>query len=151
MVRILDGSAIDGLVPGMRGVLGARGRWVLKLVEGFLYICGHGDVTNTLVVVPINGETAIEGSSPIDGDIIELLERLDEMVRRVFADVLDTRIVDHKGEADVFGGMLPKVRGLSNGEVAKLGKVDLEPIVHNAAGLFQAWHAFADFQVYPSV
>ena len=33
------------------------------------------------------------------------------MVRRVLSDVLDTEIVDHKGEADVFGGMLPKGRG----------------------------------------
>ena len=150
-VSILDDSAKNRLVPGMRGVLGVRGRWVLKLVEGFLDVCGHGYVTNTLVVVPINGETAIEVSSPIDGDIIELLERLDEMVRRVFADVLDTKIFDHKGEADVFGGMLPTVRGLSDGGVAKLGKVDLEPIVRNATGLFQDWHAFADIQVYPSV
>ena len=84
-----------------------------------------------------NGETAIEGSSPIDGDIIELLERLDEMVRRFIADLLDTEIVDHKGEADVFVSMLPKGRGLSYGGVAKLGKVYLEPIVCNAAGLFQ--------------
>ena len=29
--------------------------------------------------------------------------------------------------------------------------MDLDPIVRNAAGLFQAWHAFADLQVYPSV
>ena len=70
---------------------------MLKLLEGLLDVFGHVDVTNTLVVVPINGETAIEGSSPIDGDIIELLERLDEMVCRVFSDVLDTKIVDHKG------------------------------------------------------
>ena len=34
LVRILDGCAIDRLVPGMRGVLGERGRGVLKLVEG---------------------------------------------------------------------------------------------------------------------
>ena len=27
----------------------------------------------------------------------------------------------------------------------------LEPIVRDAAGLFQAWHVFADLQVYPSV
>ena len=73
------------------------------------------------------------------------------MVRRVLADVLDTEIVNHKGEEDVFGGMLPKGRGLSNRGVAKLGKVDLEPIVCDAAGLFQAWHAFADLQLYPSV
>ena len=73
------------------------------------------------------------------------------MVRRVLADVLDTKIVNHKGEADVFGGMLPKGRGPSDGWVAKLGKVYLEPIVRDAAGLFQAWHAFADLQLYPSL
>ena len=59
MVSILDGRAIDRLVSGMRGVLGSRGRWVLKLVEGFLDVCGHGDVTYALVLVPVNGETAI--------------------------------------------------------------------------------------------
>ena len=73
------------------------------------------------------------------------------MVCRVLADVIDTEIVEHKGEADVFGGMLPKGRGPSNGGVAKICKVYLEPIVRDAAGLFQAWHAFADLQVYPSV
>ena len=98
MVSILDSSAIDRLVPGMRVVLGARGRWVLKLVEGFLDVCGHGDVTYALVVVPVNDETAIEVSNPVDGDSIYLIERLDEIVRRVLANVLDTEIVDHKGE-----------------------------------------------------
>ena len=122
----------------------------MKLVEGFLDVCGHGYVTNALVAVPVNGETAIEGSIPVNGYGIEILERLDEMVRCVFADVLDTKIFDHKGESNVFGGMLPKGRGLIDGGVAKLGKVDLEPIVRNAAGLFQAWHAFEDIQVYPS-
>ena len=78
---------------------------------GFLDVCGHGDVTNHLVVVPINGETSIEGSSPVDGDSIELLERLGEMVRSVFDGLLDTEIDDHKGETDVFGGMLLKGRG----------------------------------------
>ena len=73
------------------------------------------------------------------------------MVHRVFANVLDTGIFDHKEEADVFGGMLPKGRGLSDRGVAKICKVDLEPIVLNVDDLFQAWHAFADLQVYPSV
>ena len=73
------------------------------------------------------------------------------MVRLVLADVIDTEIVDHKGEADVFSGMFPKERGPSDRGVAKLCKVYLEPIVRNAAGLFRAWRAFADLQVYPSV
>ena len=73
------------------------------------------------------------------------------MVRRVLADVLDTEIVNHKGEADVFGGIFSKGRGPSDRGVAKLCKVYLEPIVRDEAGLFQAWHAFTDLQVYPSV
>ena len=73
------------------------------------------------------------------------------MVRRVLADVLDTKIVNHKGEEDVFGGIFPKGTNSSDGKVAKLGKVYLEPIVRDVAGLFQAWHAFVDIQVYPSV
>ena len=73
------------------------------------------------------------------------------MVRRLLTDVPDTKIFNHKGEADVFSGMFPKGRGLSNRRVAKLCKVYLEPIVRDAAGLFQAWHAFEDLQVYPSV
>ena len=46
--------------------------------------------------------------------------------------------------------MLPKDRVLSDRGLAKLGKEDLEPFVRNAAGLFQALHAFADIQIYPS-
>ena len=66
----MDGCAIDRLVPGMRGVLGARGRRLLKLVEGLFDVCGHGYVTYALVVVPVDGETAIEGTSPVDGNSV---------------------------------------------------------------------------------
>ena len=111
LVRILDGSAIYRLVPGMRGVLGTRGCWMLELVEGFLNICGHGDVTSTFVLVPIKGETTIEVTSLVDGDIIQLLESLDEMVRSLFADIFDTKVTNHEGEKYIFGGMLPRGGG----------------------------------------
>ena len=70
MVSILDGCAIDRLVPGMRGDLGERGRRVLKLVEGLFDVCWHGNVTYALFVVPVDGETAIEGTSLVDGNIV---------------------------------------------------------------------------------
>ena len=47
--------------------------------------------------------------------------------------------------------MIPKGRGSRDGGVSKFGKVDMEPIVCNASGLFQAWNPFSDLQVYPSV
>ena len=43
---------------------------MLKLVEGLSGVCGHGDVTYALVLVPVNGETALEGTSPVDIDSI---------------------------------------------------------------------------------
>ena len=43
---------------------------MLKLVEGLFDVCGHGDVIYVLFVVPVNGETAIEGTSPVDEDSI---------------------------------------------------------------------------------
>ena len=55
MMSILDGSAIDRLVSGMRGVLGVRGCCMLELVEGFLDVCGHGYVTRIFFVVPTKG------------------------------------------------------------------------------------------------
>ena len=151
LVRILGGSAIGRFVTGMMGALGARGCWMLELVEGFLNVCRHIYVTSPFVVFPIKGETTIEGASPVDGYSKNLLESLDEMVSSLFADVFDKKMVNHEGEKDIFGGMLPKGRGLRDGGVAKLGKVDMEPIVCNADSLFQAWHAFADLQVHPSV
>ena len=47
--------------------------------------------------------------------------------------------------------MFPKGRCPSDRGVAELFKVYLDPILRDAAGLFQEWHAFADLQVYPSV
>ena len=47
----------------MRGVLGARGSRVLKLVEGLFDVCGHVNVTYALVVVPVDGDTVIEGTN----------------------------------------------------------------------------------------
>ena len=54
----------------MRGVLGVRGRKVLKLVDGLFDLCGHGDVTYALVVVPVDGEIAIDGTSPVYGNSV---------------------------------------------------------------------------------
>ena len=149
--RILDGSDIDRLVPCIRSILGARGCWMLELVEGFLNVCGNGYFTSTFVIFPIKGDTTIELSSPVDGNSIQLLESLDDMVSSFFADLFDTEVINHKGETYFFCGMLPKGRGSRDGGLEKLGKVDLEPIVCNAAGLFQDWHAFADIQVHPYV
>ena len=61
-------------------------------------IFGHGDVTGVCGVVPVNGESAEEGTSTVDGDGVEFLEGLDEMVGVFFSDVLDAKVVNDEGE-----------------------------------------------------
>ena len=47
--------------------------------------------------------------------------------------------------------MLPELRSSGNRGKSKMGKVIFEPVVGNAAGLFEARHAFSDFEVNPAV
>ena len=82
----------------MRSMLGA-GRWcVLKSMEGFGDVAWHGDVDVLFGIVPIDGQTTIFTSCPLDGDMVGLLKGLDEMQGIIVAKVLDAEIIDCKGE-----------------------------------------------------
>ncbi len=52
----------------------------------------------TVGIVPIDGQTTIFTSCPIDGDMVGLLKGLDEMQGIIVAKVLDAEIIDCKGE-----------------------------------------------------
>ena len=73
-------------------------------------IFGHGDVTGVCGVVPVNGESAEEGTSPVDGDGVEFLEGLDEVVGVLLSDLLDAEVVYDEGELYGFGVVLPQRR-----------------------------------------
>ena len=45
------------------------------------------------VVVPVDGESTEEGTSPFDGYCVEFLEGLNEVVGVIFSDVLDAKVV----------------------------------------------------------
>ena len=47
--------------------------------------------------------------------------------------------------------MFPKRGGACDGCISKLGEMQLEDFIHNAPGLFQAWHFFVDFHINPAV
>ena len=73
------------------------------------------------------------------------------MISVVLADVFDTKIVDHEGEGNVAGVVFPKGGCASDGSVSGLGKMQLESVVCDNAGLFEAGHSFANFHVHTSV
>ena len=43
--------------------------------------------------------------------------------------------------------MFPKIGSVRNGGISKLGYMQLEAVIQNAPGLFQAWHYFAYFHI----
>ena len=48
-------------------------------------------------MVPVNGESAEEGTGPVYGDGVEFLEGLDEVVGVRFSYVLDPKVIDNEG------------------------------------------------------
>ena len=94
---ILHMRPIGWFCPGVWGVLRVFGRRMLEFVKGCLEIFGHGDVAGACGIVPVNGESTEEGTGPVDGDGIQFLEGLDEVVSVFFADVLDPKVINDKG------------------------------------------------------
>ena len=74
------------------------GRWILEFVKVCLDIFGHGDVACACGIVPVNGESKEEGTILANGDGIQFWGGLDEVVVVFFADVLDPKVINNKGE-----------------------------------------------------
>ena len=73
------------------------------------------------------------------------------MVGVFLAGVLDPKVVDEEKENDGLGGVLPECRSYGNRVEYKMGKMIFEPVVGNAAGLFEAGHAFSYLEVNPDI
>ena len=61
-------------------------------------ICGRGYVTGVCGVVPVDGKSAEEGNCPVDGDGVEFLDGLYEVVGVLFSDILDAKVVHDEEE-----------------------------------------------------
>ena len=73
----LDRRAIRRFLPCMGGILGARWCWMLELVEGGREVVGHGDVACFPGVVPVECQSAVPCTSPVNGYGVQLAEGLD--------------------------------------------------------------------------
>ena len=113
--------SVGWFCPGVWGVLRAFGRCMFEFVKGCLEIFGHGDVAGACSIVPVNGESTEEVTGTVNGDGIQFLEGLDEVVGVFFADVLDPKVINNEGENDGLGGVLPERRGSGNRGASKVG------------------------------
>ena len=95
-------------------------------------------------IVPVNGESAEEGTSSVDEDGVEILLGLDEMVGILFSNVLDAKVVNGEVERYGLGVVLPQLQGYGYRGETELGEVSFESVVGDAAGFLEAGHAFSD-------
>ena len=102
-------------------------------------------------VVPFDSEATIKFAFPVGGKGVKVLQGIDEMVGIVFANIFDAKVVNNEAEGDVTALVPPKAGGLRRWGVAVFGEVGLESNVGKEAGLFEAVHAFANFNVHPPV
>ena len=65
---ILHMRSVGWSCPGVWGVLRAFGRRMLEFVKGCLDIFWHGDVTGACSIILVDGESAEEGTGPVDGN-----------------------------------------------------------------------------------
>ena len=89
------------------------GRQMLEFVKGCLEIFGHGDDAGACGIVPVNGESAEEGTGSVDVDGIQFLEGLDEVVGVSLANLLDPKVINDKVENDWLGGVLLELMEIS--------------------------------------
>ena len=83
------------------------GHRMLEFVQGCLEIFWNGNFAGAFGIVPVDVESAEEGTGPVNGDGVEFLEGLDEVVGVLFADVLDPKVINDEGENDGLGVVLP--------------------------------------------
>ena len=83
-------------------------------------IVGHVYVAGECGIVPGNGKSTEEGTGPVDGDGVQFLGGLDEVVGVLLSDILDPKVDDDKGENDGLVGVLPERRSSGNRGESKM-------------------------------
>ena len=97
-VGMLDFGAVDGGVSSVGRILAPSGCCVLKLVESRANVSWHGDRNSALDVVPVERESKVHSAVPINQNLVELLEGIDEVVGMFLANIFDPKIVNNEGK-----------------------------------------------------
>jgi len=108
----LGRGTIHRLGPCMGRVLLPLGAGVFKTLEGTRDISWHGEVASPGIVVPIESDTTIEGTSPIDAYFIVGLKDALEVGSMVLTNILDTKVINCEAEHDGSGGVFEHGRGV---------------------------------------
>jgi hypothetical protein len=84
---------------------------------------------------------------PVRGDVVEVAEGGVEMIRMLFADILDAEITDNEDKGNRTSSMFEVAWSGCDGSIAILGEVEYKTFVGKDTGLWEAIHAFVDLDV----
>ena len=56
-------------------------------------VVGHGDVEPAFYIVPVEGDVAVKGASPVDGAFVVFGEGVIKMLGMLLANIFDTEVI----------------------------------------------------------
>ena len=75
------------------------------------YVAWHGDVDISLVIVPVEGESAVQFFRPVDSEVVVGFDGVDEMRGVSCGEVFHAKILDAEGECGALHAMAPETWG----------------------------------------
>ena len=120
---------------------------MVECFEFSSYIAWHEDVNISLVVVPVEGDTVVQFSGPVNSQVVVGFDGVDEMRGVSCGEIFHAEVVDAEGECGVFRAMAPEAWGEQHGFVSGRFQFLNELVESEDAGFFEAVHAATDFEV----
>ena len=94
----------------------------METSEGFGHVAGHRQMDLPASVIPLYGESAISLPFPICRALIIFSYRLQQVLRMLFADIFDAKIVHDEAETNRAGVVCPQSRGCGALAIAMFGQ-----------------------------
>ena len=118
---------------------------MLELGEGSIDVAGHGDVDIAGVVVPVQGESAVEQTGPVGSDLIVFVQGGDEMEGVCFGEVFYPKVIYSERKCCLLSGVAPEAGGEGCWFVAVWCEFCDELFKGKNAGFFEPVYAATDF------
>ena len=120
---------------------------MVEFFECSSYVAWHGDVDISLIIVPVEGESTVQFSSPVDSQVVMSFDGFDKMRGVGFLEIFHAEVVDAESERGALRAMVREAwceqHWFVSGRFQFLNKL----VESEDASFFEAVHAATDFEV----
>ena len=130
MIGYLYSLTVDRGSPAMRGVLWSGRHAMAESEKSLGNVFGHRNVNMTGGVIPVNFETEVAGTGPINCQCVFCGKGRKKVIGISLGEIFNTKVINSKGEGCVAQKVSPKARCVSHRDIAKWGKVLVNGVAH---------------------